>query len=140
MKYLLLSVVALMFIGCASLSDVPQNSSSGFSGSEGVGGNKKQIGEYLFEGISKRKAFDVAKLALADAEFTVKSADFNDGSIIAEHGMTMWDWNIMAGVYLKEVKGGTLVRVVSQPSKELDFGTTNSEWPQKIFKKMRKYL
>ena len=56
------------------------------------------------KGVDKRTAYQAAKSGLADAGFTLKRASFDEGFAIGEHGMTAYDWNIVAGIYIKEIE------------------------------------
>lgn len=91
---------------------------------------------------SKTTTHDAAKVGLGDAGFSVLKADKAQGYVMGEHGMTLHDWNVIAGVYFKPVETGTAVAVVIEGSKDIGFSgdVTGDGWAGKILKGMRDYL
>ena len=83
-----------------------------------------------------------AKAGLADAGFTIKKASFEDGFAIGEHGMTAYDWNVVAGVYIKPDEGGAMFKAIVEGSKDVGFwgDRTATSWVEKIFKGVREYV
>ena len=140
----ILPLFLLLVSGCASINSLPQSASAvDFDqGKEGRTGWSKYEEVFFFRGIDRRTAYFAAKAGLADAGFTIKRADYESGCALGEHGMTAYDWNIVAGVYIKETGEGCLAKVLVQGSKDTGFwgDMTGSSWPQDIFKGMRKYI
>lgn len=95
-----------------------------------------------FRGTDMRTAYLAAKAGLADAGFTIKRASFDKGMVIGEHGMTEYDWNIVAGVYLQEATDGPNAKVLVEGSKDIGLwgDMTASSWTQDILKGMRHYI
>ncbi len=133
----------LLLAGCATMSSLPKTANDvNFDSKEGKTGWSKYEETFFFRGVDKRTTYLAAKSGLSDAEFTVTQADFEKGYAKGKHGMTAYDWNIVAGVYVKEIEGGTQVKIVVEGSKDIGFmgDMTDQSWPQKIYKGMRDYV
>jgi hypothetical protein len=89
-----------------------------------------------------KDAFDAAKAGLSDAGFALRKADFAARTVIGAHGMTAHDWNVVAGVYLREVQEGVQAKVHVKGSKDIGFSgdPTSGAWTGQILKGMRKYI
>jgi len=126
------------------MSSLPQSASEANfdSDKEGRTGWSKYEEVYFFKGVDKRTAYYAAKAGLADANFTIKQASFKKGVAIGEHGMTAYDWNIVAGVYVREESEGTKVKIHVEGSKDIGFwgDMTADSWQEKIYKGMRQYI
>ena len=136
-------ICALYLAGCASISSLPQSASqANFNDAEGKTGWSKYEDVLFLEGVDEKTAYLAAKAGLADAGFTIKKADHEKGAVFGEHGITMYDWNIVAGVYVKGQKDGTAVKAIVQGSKDTGFwgDHTASSWTQDIFKGVRNYI
>ena len=147
MKNLLLIIVlmASLFNGCASINSLPQSASEvEFNPAvEGRTGWSKYEEVFFFKGVDKRTAYLASKAGLADAGFTIKRASYESLFAIGEHGITAYDWNIVAGVYIKqEEPKGCWAKVHVEGSKDVGFwgDMTASSWTQDIFKGMRRYI
>jgi len=137
-------LLSLMLAGCASINSLPQSAADiDFSrGKEGRTGWSKYEEVFRFRGVDKRTSYFAAKAGLAHAGFTIKRADYDRAFMIGEHGITAYDWNIVAGVYIREESDGCLAKVLVQGSKDLGFwgDMTGKSWPQEIFEGMREYI
>jgi len=72
---------------------------------------------------SREELFSAAKYALAVHDYEVKRGEIGKGMVIGEHGMTAFDWNIVAGIYFKEQDDGKYkVRILIEGSKDIGFG------------------
>lgn len=135
---------ALLMFGCASPSMLPRSSSEVNFGqeSEGKVGWSKYREEARFKNTSTTKAIEAAKAGLGDAGFALKSVDREKGVVMGEHGMTMHDWNVVAGVYVRQDGKDSLVMVIVEGSKDIGFSgdVTGGGWTGKILKGMRDYL
>jgi hypothetical protein len=133
-----------MITGCASINSLPQSAADiDFDqAKEGRTGWSKYEEVFLLRDIDKRRAYLAAKAGLSDAGFTIKRADYDKGFALGEHGITPYDWNIVAGVYIKQAENGCYVKVLVQGSRDIGFwgDMTGSSWPQDIFKGMRNYI
>ena len=144
MKFLLV-LGALLLSGCVSSGSLPQSAAvANFDPvEEGRTSWSKYEEVFMLNGTDTRTAYLAAKSGLSDAGFTIKRASFDKLYAIGEHGMTAYDWNIVAGVYIKEVQGkGCAVKVQVSGSKDVGFwgDMTAKSWPQEIFKGMRNYI
>lgn len=131
-------------MGCVSINSLPQNASSvDFSmDQEGRTGWSKYEDVLFLKGVDTRTAYLAAKSGLANAGFTIKRASYADLMAIGEHGMTAYDWNIVAGVYIKEESNGSLVKALVSGSKDVGFwgDMTGSSWTQDILEGVRRYI
>lgn len=143
-KLVSIAILLLLNAGCASINSLPQSSkSANFNPTnEGRTGWSKYEEVFFLKGVDKRTAYLAAKSGLSDAGFTIKRANYEEAFAIGEHGMTKYDWNIVAGVYIKEAPEGSSVKIQVQGSKDLGFwgDMTDKSWPQEIFKSMRNYI
>lgn len=141
---LLATPLSLFLVGCVSISSMPQSADKvDFSpAQEGRTGFSKYEEVYFLKGVDNRTAYLATKEGLADAGFTIKRANYDAGMVIGEHGMTAYDWNVVAGVYLQSEKKGTHVKIIVEGSKDVGFwgDMTADSWPQKIFKGIKNYI
>jgi len=137
-------VLAVMMSGCASMSSLPASAEQANfdSGTEGKTGWSEYQEVTTFPGVTLRDAFDAAKAGLGDAGFALRKADFEKRMVTGAHGMTAHDWNIVAGVYLREVSSGVQAKVHVEGSKDIGFSgdATSGGWTGEILKGMRKYI
>ncbi len=142
-KYWILAL-SLFLGGCTSINSMPQAASEiDFTQTkEGRTGWSKYEEVLFFRGVDKRTAYLAGKAGLADAGFTIKRADYEKAVIIGEHGITAYDWNVVAAVYIKSQDDGSYAKVLVQGSKDVGFwgDMTASSWTQDIFKGMRNYI
>ena len=104
MRQILLAFTLSFFVsGCASINELPQAASEiDFNQTkEGRTGWSKYEEVFFFRGVDKRTAYFAGKAGMADAGFTIKRADYEKAFIIGEHGITKYDWNVIAGLYIK---------------------------------------
>tara|TARA_B100002003_G_C13839267_1_gene411982 strand:+ start:114 stop:590 length:477 start_codon:yes stop_codon:yes gene_type:complete len=136
--------IALFLGGCASLNSLPQSASEvDFNPQlEGRTGWSKYEEVFFFRGVDKRTCYMATKAGLADAEFTIKKANYEKSFVLGEHGITAYDWNIVAGVYIKSDIDGCTAKAIVEGSKDVGFwgDMTASSWAQDIFKGMRQYI
>lgn len=133
----------LLLKGCASVSMLPKDASEvSFDAAEGKTGWSKYEQVETFRGHSKESVYDAAKVALGGVGFSLRKADLSKGMLAGEHGMTAHDWNIIAGIYLKEEGVATKVKVIIEGSKDIGFSgdVTGDGWAGKILMGMRQYL
>lgn len=145
MKKMILCTSLLFFVlGCVSVHSMPQSSASvDFNNSaEGRTGWSKYEEVFYLNGVGGRTAYLAAKAGLSDAGFSIKKASYEKLFAIGEHGMTAYDWNVVAGVYLQPEEKGCRVKILVQGSKDVGFwgDMTEKSWPQVIFKGMREYI
>ena len=135
---------ALFSFGCVSTSILPASADEARfdSGVEGKTGWSKYEEVTRFDGVSKVQIFDAAKSGLAAADFALVGADLPRGFAKGQHGMTMQDWNIVAGVYFRERDGAFDVKVIAEGSKDLGFSgdATGGAWTGRILNGMRAAL
>lgn len=138
-------IVVVALNGCTSINSLPQSATEAkFDPSkEGRTGWSKYEEVFFFKGVDKRTAYLAAKSGLADAGFTIKRASYEKLFALGEHGITPYDWNIVAGVYIRpEEPKGSWVKILVEGSKDVGFwgDMTASSWTQDIFKGMRNYI
>ena len=135
MKILGVLVAALVLTGCASLNSLPRTASDvTFDGERGKTGWAEHRNNGVFQGYDADQVFEAAKVGLEQSGFAVKRADRARGMVLGEHGITLVDWNIVAGVYFQEVGADTRVHVVSEGSKDVGIAgdATAADWPGQI--------
>lgn len=143
MKLVFFALFALFIQGCATVGMVPKDVSEvDFEGPEGKTGWSQYQHVENFRGYSTEQVYEAAKVGLGNAGFSLRIADKSKGVVIGEHGMTLHDWNIIAGVYFKQTNENTKVKVVVEGSKDIGFSgdVTSDGWTGKILKGMRDYL
>lgn len=134
---------ALLLQSCATVSMLPKSASEvNFEGPEGKTGWSKYEHVETFRGHNGSSVYDAAKVGLGNAGFSLRTADQSRGLVIGEHGMTMHDWNVIAGVYFREAAKGTKVKVIVEGSKDIGFSgdVTSDGWSGKIMKGIRDHL
>lgn len=142
-KTLIIISVMVIVQSCASVKMLPKNAAEiDFYGAEGKTGWSQYRHTETFANYTLQQVYDAAKVGLGDAGFSLLMADINKGMAVGEHGMTMHDWNIIAGVYFVEHKGAVKVAVIIEGSKDIGFSgdVTSDGWSGKILKGMRDYL
>lgn len=143
-KYLILIALAINLGGCASTSMLPQSANDvQFSTTqEGKIGWSSYREEATFSNTTKDKVIQAAKAGLGDAGFALKRVDKEAGVIFGEHGITLHDWNVIAGVYVKENNNDVLTVIMIEGSKDIGFSgdVTGDGWTGKILKGMRDFL
>ena len=140
---ILIMAMSLGISGCATKSMLPSDASKAeFNGKEGKTGWSQYKHVETFHGYSIDQVYAASKVALGNAGFSLLSADKSKGVVTGEHGITAHDWNVIAGVYFKEVNTGTKVLVVIEGSKDIGFSgdVTSDGWSGKILKGLREYL
>ena len=143
MKIFIISVTALILQACATVGMVPQDVSEvDFDAPEGKTGWSQYQHEETFRDYSADQIYEAAKVGLGNAGFSLRKADKSKGFVIGEHGITLHDWNVIAGVYFKELDKNTKVKIVVEGSKDIGFSgdVTSDGWTGKILKGMREYL
>ncbi|MDB4251080.1 hypothetical protein N9831_00035 [Amylibacter sp.] len=143
MRIFLLFIFAIVLSGCASKSMLPKSSSEiNFSMNEGKTGWSQYKQVETFRGYQKDRIYAAAKAGLGAAGFALREADISAGRVVGEHGITLHDWNIIAGVYFRESGMNTDVAIVIEGSKDTGFSgdVTGDGWSGKIIKEMYNYL
>jgi hypothetical protein len=143
MKYLLIALAAILVQGCATIGMLPQDVAEvDFDTPEGKTGWSQYEHVENFHGYNVDQIYDAAKVGLGDAGFSLRKADKSKGFVIGEHGITLHDWNVLAGVYFRELNDTMKVKVIVEGSKDTGFSgdVTSDGWTGKILKGMREYL
>lgn len=145
-SYLILGTIGLLSCGCVSLATVdmlPQAVTEvNFAAVEGkVGWSKYQEG-FHFPSTSKGEVFAAAKSSLAINRFRLIQVDIRQGVVFGEHGITAFDWNVIAGIYFKARDTGYDVRVLVQGSKDYGIAgdATGANWTGNILNAMKSNL
>ena len=144
MKYFISLLFLTTLSGCVSINSLPQSASeANFDRSvEGKTGWAEWQDTMHVKDIDRRTAYDAAKAGLSHAGFTIKRQSFEDGFALGQHGMTPYDWNVVAGVYIKETSEGHLIKVDVKASKDIGFqgDMTFKSWTEEILKGVRRYI
>jgi hypothetical protein len=113
-----------------------------FDGEEGKTGWSQYHHVETFRGYNADQVYGAAKVGLGNAGFSLRKANKTEGYVIGEHGMTLHDWNVIAGVYFKEFDEDTKIKVIVEGSKDIGFSgdVTSDGWSGKILKGIRQYL
>ncbi len=140
------SLIALVFLlsGCATLSMLPQSASEvNFSTqTQGKTGWSKYEGISFFKGVGEKTCYLAAKSGLVYARFRISKESYEKRFVLGEHGMTAYDWNIVAGVYIQPEAEGCSAKLIVEGSKDIGFkgDATASNWTQIIFQGMKQYF
>ena len=142
-KSLFLIVIVFLLQACATITMVPDNASEvDFYGIEGKTGWSQYQHVEDFHGYSIDQIYEAAKIGLGDVGFSLRTANKSEEAVIGEHGITLHDWNIIAGVYFKKFNDVIKVKVIAEGSKDIGFSgdVTSDGWTAKILKGMRQHL
>lgn len=144
MKVALLAIGLASLSGCASVSALPKDASAIDFSSQAFGqtGWAQHQDSLFVRGIDRQTAFLAAKDGLSVASFTLKEGDPARGFVKGERGMTLYDWNVVAGVYFAPVNDGFAFKVIAEGSKDVGFwgDATGSSWPQDILRGIQNYI
>lgn len=142
--FLLVAGLATTFTGCATIKMLPPDAAMvDFDGVEGKTGWSQYQQAETFRGYNTDQIYDAAKVGLGNAGFSLRTADKSKGVVIGEHGITAHDWNIITGVYFKQVDESSVrVKIITEGSKDVGVSgdVTSDGWAGKILKGMREYL
>ena len=140
----LVGILLMLLTGCASIRSLPQTVSDvDFSSDiEGKTGWSRYEQVYTFREKEVASVYEAAKAGLADAGFALRKGSLSQGVVFGEHGITLHDWNVVVGIYLKPVAPGVKAKIIVQGSKDTGFSgdVTGDNWSGKIIKGMRGYL
>jgi hypothetical protein len=137
------TLLTTFIIGCATIGMLPQSANEvNFSAAEGKTGWSAYNQIEVFKNTTADEIYDAIKVGLGDAGFSVRRADLSNGVVIGEHGMTMHDWNIIAGAYFVRVGNDIKVKVIIEGSKDIGFSgdVTSDGWAGKILRGTRQHL
>ncbi len=136
-------LLIFLFYSCATTGMLPEDVDKiDFNSSEGKTGWSEYKQYENFTAYTLDQVYDAIKVGLGNAGFSIISADKMKGRIVGEHGMTLHDWNVIAGVYFKEANGLVKVAVIIEGSKDFGFSgdVTGDGWAGKILKSARNHL
>jgi len=143
MKNLLLIIFTILLQSCANIGMVPKDVSDvNFDSPEGKTGWSEYQQVETFHNYNTDQIYEAAKIGLGSAGFALRSANKSKGTVIGEHGITLHDWNVIAGVYFKKLGDNVKVKVIVEGSKDIGFSgdVTSDGWTGKILIGMRRYL
>ena len=133
--------------GCATLSELPQSTKDVNFESKNCGRTAMWTYEdsAYFKNIDREMAFLAAKHGLSESGFVIRKTSYEDGYLLGYHDLTAHDWNVVAGVYLKQAGEQTAVKVIAKTSKDFSLignigDTTSGSWPQMILSAMQDYI
>lgn len=126
------------------MSSLPQRAAEIDFGSrvEGKTGWSEYQQFYTFKNHAVDEVYEAAKAGLAHAGFALVKADFSNRTVIGRHGITLHDWNVVAGIYMDEDGQDTGVKIIVEGSKDIGFSgdVTGDNWTGKIIEGMRAYI
>lgn len=140
---LLAPLAVVLLTSCASVRMLPDEAALvDFNAVEGKTGWSKYEQVERFPGYKVDQLFEAAKVGLGVAGFSLRKADMTKGIVVGEHGMTAHDWNVIVGVYFKEINGVPTIKIIVEGSKDIGFSgdVTSDGWPGKILRAMREHL
>jgi len=144
MKNCLYWLLLVAVSGCASIKSLPQSANEVDFGDtiEGKTGWSEYQGLITVPTINAETAYEAAKEGLRSAGFTISRANLEGLAVMGQHGMTAYDWNIVAGVYIKIEESQTLFKTIVEGSKDIGFSgdATGSDWVGRISGGIRSYL
>ena len=134
---------AMVLAGCATQSMLPTNSASvDFRATEGKVGWSSYRETATFTNVTEDQVFEAAKMAFGANGFALRSADRSAKRLTGEHGVTLHDWNVIAGIYY--MRNGATIDVLVQIEGSKDTGVsgdvTGSGWTGEILNSMRSRL
>ena len=139
-----MSLFAISLLGgCASTSMLPRTASVVISeDDEGTIGLSCYKEKAVFKNVDKKQIIRAIRVGLKNEGFVPTLVDDAEGVVFGEHGMTLRNWNIIAGVYIEEKGSDALVVIVVRGSKKIGFAddVADGAWTGKILKSMRDYL
>lgn len=149
LRLLLVCIVVLLTSCRAKISSMPQSADE-IDFLEDLRGDTgwAQWQESLTVHASTRfELQQAAEHALNTHGYRVKRSSASRGMVIGEHGMTAYDWNILAGVYFeprpkKDESGEFAVRIIVEGSKDFGFlgDATGGAKPEEIAETLRAWL
>jgi hypothetical protein len=139
-----MSLVAVFLLGgCASTSTLPQTNTfmtlGDDQGNLELGCYKEKV---VFENANKAQIIEAIRAGFKKEGFKPTLVNDADGVVFGEHGMTLHNLNIIAGVYIEEIGRDARVVIVVRSSKKISFSreSTDAAWSGKILQRMRNYL
>lgn len=121
----------LLLVGCATRSSLPDSVAEvDFGAPAGKVGWAQYERTEFYQGVTARRFRELAAQSLRQGNFEVLRDDPSAGCVQGEHGATRFDWNIVAGIYYRQEKGGVRARYVIEASKDIGiFGDkTDRDW------------
>jgi hypothetical protein len=114
------SIVIISFSlvsSCASASALPESSSLiDFEKEEGLTDENRYHKRHTFYDHELPAVWKAAKLGLVDSDFRIIREQEDRLCIVGEHASTGYNFNIVVGIYFREVLGGVQVKIISQGS------------------------
>jgi hypothetical protein len=129
--------------GCASTSMLPQTNT--FMALDDDQGNL-EMGCYketvVFNNANKAQVIEAIKAGFKKEGFKPTLVNDAEGIVFGEHGMTLHNLNIIAGLYIEEIGRDARVVIVVRSSKKISFSkeSTDAAWSGRILQGMRDYL
>ena len=141
MQPILLSLVLVFACtGCATRWSLPDSAAEvDFEGPMGKTGWAQYERTEFYPGATPERLRQELIQGLAQMRFEILQDDPSASMLIGEHGATLYDWNILMGVYWKRHKDGVLVRYHVEASKDIGFlgDKTQRDWITELHGRMR---
>lgn len=144
MRLLCTLLAYFVLTACASVNSLPQtaNEVDFDEGVEGKTGWSEYQGLLQTAAVRDEVAYEAAKAGLRAAGFTVNRADISNRLVLGKHGMTAYDWNVVAGIYYRIDDDQTRFKMIVEGSKDLGFSgdATGTDWVGRIQGGIRNYI
>ena len=137
------ALAVLLLAGCVSQHSLPDAAAAvDFDAPAGKVGWAQYERTEFYPAISAARFRGLAADALRQTRFEVLLDDPASCCLKGEHGATRFDWNVMAGIYYRQEKGGVRVRYIIEASKDIGiFGDkTDRDWISEIHGRIRVHL
>lgn len=143
MKIFVSLLTGILLFGCASVNMLPTTVNEvDFDSPEGKTGWSKYEHVETFHGYTTKQIYEALKVGFGESGFSLRLADKSKGVVIGEHGITLHDWNVIAGAYFKEDGDATVIKIIIEGSKDTGISgdVTGDGWTGKILGATRRYL
>jgi len=143
---LFLLILPVALFSCTSISDLPRNASDVHFSDHVSGTPSLREFDYCanYFSVDKETMLEAIKFSLIKIKFKVREANILTGVVRGEHGISARDWNIVAGVYFKELPKGVAVKIIVRTAVSTslyqDENGSAKDWTNKIIAGIDVYL
>jgi hypothetical protein len=139
-KLLLALAAAVLCSGCATRYSLPDSAAEvDFEAPMGKTGWGQYERTEFYPGATPERVRQQVIQGLSQMRFAILDDDPKAAMVIGEHGATLYDWNILFGVYWKTHQNGVLVRYHVEASKDVGFlgDKTQRDWITELHGRLR---
>jgi len=137
---------SLLLFACTSISDLPRNARDVRFIDHVSGTPSLREFDYCanYFSVDKKTILEAIKFSLIKIKFEIREANILTGVVRGEHGISARDWNIVAGVYFKELPKGVAVKIIVRTAVSTslyqDENGSAKDWTNKIIAGIDVYL